>query len=68
MNKQVISIIGMSCRHCQAAVENTVKAIDGVSSVKVDLTQGNAVLVYNEKLVSLETIKDAIEEIGYRCE
>lgn len=67
MTTTVINIAGMSCRHCQAAVENTVKIIPGVSSVEVNLEKGNARVVYDEKKIELELIKDSIEEIGYRC-
>ncbi|MEN6459850.1 MAG: cation transporter [Syntrophomonas sp.] len=67
MHTSVINIIGMSCQHCKAAVENTIKIIPGVYSVEVDLEKGNASVVYDERKTEVEIIKDCIEEIGYRC-
>lgn len=63
----VINITGMSCKHCKAAVENTVKIIPGVDSVEVSLEKGTAAVVYDERKVELDIIKDSIEMIGYRC-
>lgn len=66
MKTTVIKVTGMSCRHCQAAVENTVKAFSGVNSVKVNLNQGIATVDYDEQKVTIRQITDSIEEIGYR--
>jgi copper chaperone len=57
----------MSCKHCKAAVENTIKIIPGVYSVEVNLEKGSALVVYDEQKAELDLIKDSIEEIGYRC-
>ena len=35
--EKVITIEGMSCKHCQAKVENILRGIDGVTDVHVDL-------------------------------
>lgn len=63
--KKVISINGMSCEHCQAAVEKALNAIDGVKA-KVNLKQKIAV-VDLERDVDDQVLKDAVDEAGYEA-
>ena len=59
-----ITINGMRCQHCVASVTKALNEIDGVSSVKVDLTSNTA--TYEEdKPVDEETVKKAISAIGF---
>lgn len=59
-----VKISGMRCGHCTSAVDTSLRAIDGVTSVEVDLEKGEA--RYTEsKPVPLETIKAAIAKIGF---
>ena len=41
--KKVISIEGMSCKHCAMRVENSLKALDEDAKVKVNLKKNEAV-------------------------
>ena len=63
MNKK-ISIDGMSCQHCVNYVNETLKEIKGVKSVKVDLAGKNAVVELDHD-VDDETFKAALDEAGY---
>lgn len=62
-----IKVNGMHCENCKNAVENTVKAIPGVKSAKVDLNKKE--LQYEEydadKPIALDIIMDAIRDLGY---
>jgi Cu+-exporting ATPase len=62
-----LSVGGMSCQHCVAAVTKAVSALPGVSNVKVDLEAGKADLTYDEEKVSLDTIKAAIVDEGFEA-
>lgn len=55
---------GMSCNHCVMRVEKALKAVDGVTDVKVDLDSGIAE-VYGEfdKATAIAAVADA----GYDC-
>ncbi len=61
--KKVISINGMTCGHCQAAVEKALNAIDGVEA-KVNLNKKTATVTL-AKPVADETLKNAVTEAGY---
>jgi copper chaperone len=65
MVQTILKVEGMSCSHCVNAVTKAVTALAGVSGVKVDLEGKTATVEYDENQVSLDSIRDAIEEEGY---
>jgi copper ion binding protein len=60
-----IKITGMSCGHCQAAIEKSIKSLTGIADVKVLLKEGQAQVSFDETKVSLKDIWASIEEAGY---
>lgn len=62
--KEVLKVDGMSCGHCVNSIESSVGALNGVSSVKVDLAN-NEVTVEYDNAETLKEIKETIEEQGY---
>jgi len=56
-------VVGMTCDHCRASVEEEVAEIPGVESVDVDLTTGR-VGVRGDR-VSDGAVAAAVEEAGY---
>jgi len=64
MSKVELKIDGMSCGHCVAAVENSLKAISGVKSVMVDLDSGSAIV---EGAVDIQVLISAVEQEGYEA-
>lgn len=65
MTKSVINVQGMSCEHCVNAVESAVKSLDGVKKVDVSLKKNLATVKFDESIVALDAIKEAIKEAGY---
>lgn len=63
MSNAVLNVEGMSCGHCASSVE---KAVGGLgASAKVDLSAKQVTVEFDETKVSLDAIKDAIEDQGY---
>ena len=62
-NIQTIWVSGMTCNHCKANVENSIKSASGVKEVNVDLTTGKVNITGNS--FDLEKIRSEIESIGY---
>ncbi|MBB6175655.1 copper-binding protein [Anoxybacillus kestanbolensis] len=60
-----LQVQGMTCGHCKAAVTNALQELDGVSRVEVHLQEGTVDVEYDETKVSVEKLKEAIEEQGY---
>lgn len=59
-----VRVTGMSCQHCVAAVTEEVGAIDGVSTVTVDLATGDVVIA-SDAPIDRAVLADAIDEAGY---
>ncbi|MBT2755191.1 copper chaperone CopZ [Mesobacillus foraminis] len=65
MEKVKLNVSGMSCGHCVKSVEGSVGALEGVSSVKVNLEAGQVEVEYNKEAVTLDKIKETIDDQGY---
>ncbi len=59
-----ISIEGMTCGHCTAHVEEALKSICGVKSVKVDLAAKSATVELAHEVEDAK-FKAAVEDAGY---
>ena len=65
MEKTVLKVEGMSCSHCENAIKKAVGALDGVDTVTVDLKGKTVTVEYESSKVSLDRIKNEIEDQGY---
>lgn len=66
MTQITLKVKGMSCQHCVNAIENAMKEVG--ASGKVDLTQNTVTVEYDSNQLTLDAIKEAIEEQGYDIE
>lgn len=64
--KALITVEGMTCGHCKAAVEKAVASVDGVSKVEVDLGRKEAVVLFNPDRTGEEELKKVIRDQGYQ--
>ncbi len=55
----------MTCANCVATVERSVKKLDGIVSVAVNLSSERAVVEYDPKITALAGITTKIESAGY---
>jgi copper chaperone len=62
---KTLNVEGMSCSHCENSVKKTVGALNGVSSVNVDLKLKKVTVEFDPQRVSVDTIRDTIEDQGY---
>ena len=60
----VFTVKGMKCVHCQASVENAVKAVTGVMAVSVDLAAGTATVSGD---FDPAAVTEAIAAAGFRA-
>lgn len=65
MEQTVLNVQGMSCGHCVKAVEGSVGKLDGVQSVSVHLDENKVDVQYDASKVTLDQIKETIDDQGY---
>lgn len=65
MAKETIKVNGMTCGHCKASVEGALTKVAGVSEATVSLENKEVVVEFEEGKVSLEQLKEEIEDIGF---
>jgi mercuric ion transport protein len=63
----VIEVEGMTCAGCEPHINETLKGLNGIISSEASYQNKNVKVVYNAKQITLEQIKKAIDEIGYKA-
>ncbi|MDQ7746210.1 heavy-metal-associated domain-containing protein [Hydrogenophaga pseudoflava] len=62
MSQQTFTVQGMTCGHCERAVQTAIKTLDPQAEIKIDRTQ-NLVEVHTAQ--PREAVAAAIREEGY---
>lgn len=63
--KKIVTIEGMMCNHCKNKVESSLKELENVTKVKVNLANKTAE-IYSNAVISDEDIKKNITNLGYQ--
>ena len=58
------NVVGMTCSHCERAIETEVAAIAGVCNVTADATSGT-VIVESAVELDVAAVAAAVDEAGY---
>lgn len=65
MTDKTLSVEGMNCGHCRAAVEGELNKLSGVESSNANVEKGTVEVSYDEAKLTVEDLEGAIEEAGY---
>ncbi|UJF32732.1 copper ion binding protein [Paenibacillus hexagrammi] len=63
MSSVILKVDGMSCNHCVSAIEKAMRELGAEGSV--NLTAKEVTVQYDDSKVTVNAIKEAIEEQGY---
>lgn len=63
MSNVTLNVKGMSCGHCVKSVEGALESIGAKGNV--DLVAGKVSVEYDEQKVTVDQMKQAIEDQGY---
>ncbi|TCZ77846.1 copper chaperone [Paenibacillus albiflavus] len=58
-----LNVEGMSCGHCVNSVEGAMKQLGATG--QVDLANKQVTVTYDESQITLDAVKEAIEDQGY---
>ena len=67
MTDKTLSIEGMTCASCSQAVEKATQKLAGVQQASVNLATEKLNITYDENQLSLEDIKHAVDDAGYKA-
>ena len=60
-----LGIKGMTCASCSVSVENSLKKVNGVKNVSVNLITEKASVEYDSSLTSIQQLIESVQESGY---
>ncbi|HEY0069235.1 MAG TPA: heavy-metal-associated domain-containing protein [Chloroflexia bacterium] len=65
MTQITLNVPDISCAHCEKTILTVLQDQPGVESVQVSLPNKNVYLTYNDQALTLDQIKDLLDEEGY---
>lgn len=65
LQKEQFDITGMTCSACSARVEKSVAKLHGIQEVSVNLLKNSMVASYDETVLGMNEIVEAVEKAGY---
>ncbi len=68
MATTVLNVPDISCEHCERTITNALTPVDGVRIVQVDIPTRQVRVEYDEGQVSVEQMKDVLQEEDYPVE
>jgi len=68
MREMKLNTTGLHCRSCSMLVDMTVGDLEGVQEVHTDHAIGVTVVTFDQDVISLSEIVNAIREAGYDAE
>lgn len=68
MSKVVLSVPEISCEHCSQSIRNALQPQAGVKDVRVDVPTQKVHLEYDENQISLDRVKEILQEEEYPVE
>jgi len=64
-DRVALTITGMTCGHCVAAVKKALAAVPGVEAVEVTLSPPRAVIAFDPSRTTVDMLTMATAEEGY---
>ena len=68
MANTVLNVPDISCEHCERTITNALTPVAGVRTVNVDIPAKQVRVDYDESQVSVDQMKDVLQEEDYPVE
>jgi copper chaperone len=65
MATTVLNVPDISCEHCERTITNTLQAVEGMRSVRVDIPARQVRVEYDETQVNVDKMKELLQEEDY---
>ena len=63
--KAKISIKGMTCNSCVKTIEQNIRGLPGVLSIKVSLSNEEGIVIFSSSKTTADTLVEEIEDSGF---
>ena len=67
MTEKTLTIEGMTCASCALSVEKATKKLPGMQEASVNLATEKLKVIFDENVLSIKEIQDAVEDAGYKA-
>jgi copper chaperone CopZ len=67
MENLILRVEGMSCGHCEIAIQDAIRKLPGIKKTKATRRKKQVAVDYNTALVTPEQIADAVNATGYKA-
>jgi len=67
METKKFDVVGMTCASCVAHVEKSVRKLEGIEAVNVQLMTNSMTVTYNDKKVDAKSIEESVHKAGYEA-
>jgi copper chaperone len=64
----VLTVPDISCEHCERTITNALTPVEGVRTVNVDILTRQVRVDYDETVVSIDKMKEVLQEEDYPVE
>ncbi|HAA30866.1 MAG TPA: cation-transporting ATPase PacS [Cyanobacteria bacterium UBA8553] len=68
MDKATLKLRGMSCAACASTIEETIRAVPGVTECNVNFGVEQATVTYDSRTTNLAAIANAVDAAGYSAQ
>ena len=68
MASTVLNVPDISCEHCERTITGALQPVEGVTSVQVDIPSKQVRVDYDPNQVSIERMKEILQEEEYPVE
>ncbi len=68
MKDIILKIKGMHCESCSTRLAKVLNNQDGVEEAKVSLEKAEANIKYDESIININQLKEAVEDAGFEAE
>lgn len=65
IHNHIFKVTGMGCGGCANRVKNALSFVEGVSEVEVNLAEGTVMVCYDQARISIRSLIERIEKVGY---
>ncbi|NMA37962.1 MAG: heavy metal transporter [Papillibacter sp.] len=66
--RETFKVSGMSCTHCEAAIEKALLSMNGIYDVRASFSKNQVTIAYDPELINFKRLRSVLKGCGYTLE